>query len=116
VILHDSAISFVDTLISENPNFFELDFEVQKEQLIQKAKDKEAEMKATSPEKTAVNDILADDNNGGGAIVADNLGKLPLALQQLALASTRAKESGNTKLSLMIDNKMKELVKELNTE
>jgi hypothetical protein len=59
VILHDSAISFVDSLISENPDFFELDFEVQKEQLIQKAKEKESEMKTASPENKTVNDILA---------------------------------------------------------
>jgi len=52
----------------------------------------------------------------GGAIVADNLGKLPLALQQLALASERARSSGNIKLATSIDNKMKALVNELSVE
>lgn len=114
-ILHDSALQFVESLVSENKGFFGLDFTEQKKQLIQKAKDKANDIaKAATPEQSAVDDILND--NGGGAIVADNLGKLPLALQQLALASTRAKESGNNKLSAMIDSKMKELVKSLDVE
>jgi len=38
VVLHDSAINFVSELVLENPNFFEQDFETQKEQLIAKAR------------------------------------------------------------------------------
>jgi hypothetical protein len=39
VVLHDSAINFVNALMMENENFFEQDFQVQMEQLIAKAKE-----------------------------------------------------------------------------
>ena len=45
----------------------------------------------------------------GGVI--DDLGKLPLALQQLALARERAENLGDTKLSQQIGSKMKEIIK-----
>lgn len=38
VILHDSAINFINDLVLENENFFDQDLTVQKEQLIAKAK------------------------------------------------------------------------------
>jgi isopenicillin N synthase-like dioxygenase len=37
-VLHDSSLTFVDELVKENENFFELPFEKQKEMLINKAK------------------------------------------------------------------------------
>lgn len=58
IVLHDSAISFVDELISENAKFFEQDFEVQKQQLIDKAKKKTTELTASTPAQTTVNDII----------------------------------------------------------
>lgn len=39
VVLHDSAINFVNELSMANPNFYEQDFEIQKQQLIAKAKE-----------------------------------------------------------------------------
>ena len=39
VVLHDSAINFVNELSMADPNFFELDFELQKQALINKAKE-----------------------------------------------------------------------------
>lgn len=72
-ILHDSAIQFVDELMDENADaemcsendcnkgFFALDFATQKEKLIQKAKDKAAELVAPvdGKQKTAVEDALS---------------------------------------------------------
>ncbi len=39
VVLHDSAINFVNELSMAEPNFFELDFDLQKQALINKAKE-----------------------------------------------------------------------------
>ena len=43
----------------------------------------------------------------------DELGKLPLAIQQLALAITRAEESGDLALSKQIGDKIDSLLKEI---
>lgn len=42
------------------------------------------------------------------------LGKLPLAAQQLGLALMRANEAGNTALAKQIENKMKEIIASIN--
>ena len=47
---------------------------------------------------------------GGGN---DTLGKIPLALQQLALARERASTAGDTTLSNKIGDKIEELLKEI---
>lgn len=39
IVLHDSGMTFINELIEENPGFFDQDISLQKEQLIQKAKD-----------------------------------------------------------------------------
>jgi len=39
-----------------------------------------------------------------------NIGKIPLALQQLALAKFRAEESGDTETAKLLGEKMKELL------
>jgi hypothetical protein len=59
-ILHDSAISFIDELILENPKFFEQEFTVQKEQLIDKAKAKASVMTQTRTAIPSVDDIVND--------------------------------------------------------
>lgn len=46
----------------------------------------------------------------GGAVMNDSTGKIPLALQQLALARTRAQESGDSALAKIIGDKMEELI------
>lgn len=50
--------------------------------------------------------------NRGGAM-KDNLGKVPLALQQLGLAQMRAQDSGNQKLANEIQKKMDELLEQI---
>jgi len=53
---------------------------------------------------TAAN-IVEQIAGGGG-----DIGKIPLALQQLALARMRADETGDTQLSKQLGNKMDELL------
>jgi len=43
----------------------------------------------------------------------DIIGKLPLALQQLGLAATRAEDSGDIKLAKLIRSKMTDISKDL---
>lgn len=62
---------------------------------------KESEAKA----KIALNNA---PNNAGGGV--DSLGKIPLALQQLSLAATRAQESGDTALADRLNNKIDDLL------
>ena len=52
----------------------------------------------------------------GGAAKADQLGKVPLALQQIALASERANTQGNKKLVSALNQKSAELTKGLAQE
>jgi hypothetical protein len=47
---------------------------------------------------------------------SDDVGKIPLALQQLTLAATRAAELGNTKLAASINKKVNELLEGLSID
>jgi len=49
VVLHDSAINLVNTLMMENPNFFEQDFDTQLQQLVAKAKEISGAIALTTP-------------------------------------------------------------------
>jgi hypothetical protein len=50
VVLHDSSILMVDELIRENELFLDQDIDIQIEQLIAKAKEKEATLQAATPQ------------------------------------------------------------------
>lgn len=49
----------------------------------------------------------------GGGKLEDDLGKIPLALQQLALARERAITANDTTLANLLGKKMKELLPEI---
>ena len=49
VVLHDSAINLVNTLMMENPAFFEQDFDTQLQQLVAKAKEISGAIALTTP-------------------------------------------------------------------
>jgi hypothetical protein len=49
VVLHDSAINLVNTLMMENPAFFEQDFDTQLQQLVDKAKEISGAIALTTP-------------------------------------------------------------------
>lgn len=107
-ILHTSAVSFVSELILEDEKFFELELTDQKQKLIEKAKAKAAEIQPKNSQQTGImNDIL-----GGGSDI-DTLGKIPLALQQMALARERAITAGDTSLANNLGAKMRELTKDI---
>jgi len=65
VVLHDSAINFVNALMMENENFFEQDFQVQMEQLIAKAKEVTGDIGVVNgvvelDSKSIINDLVAN--------------------------------------------------------
>lgn len=110
VILHDSSFQFIDELIDEyastevcadddcSRGFFALNFDEQKDLLIEKAKNK-----ANSINVTAVTNGLLPA--GAAPVVGDELGKIPLALQQMTNAVVDAEAIGNKKLSKAIQDK-----------
>ena len=55
----------------------------------------------------------SDGNTGNSGGVDDTIGKLPLAIQQLALAKMRAEESGDSALAKILGDKMNELIKNI---
>lgn len=48
-VIHNSGLQIVDSLLRENDNFFEQEFTIQQEQLIQKAKDMGAKVSTQTP-------------------------------------------------------------------
>lgn len=62
-VLHDSAITFVSELETEDPKFFEKDFADQKAALIEKAKSVTIGIKSTTG---ALSDTLINEATGGG--------------------------------------------------
>lgn len=101
-VLHEEIYQFVDQLSGANKDFFEWDLAKQKTELENLAKARATELTPNSA--AAIVDSIA---RGGG------IGKIPLALQQLALARTRAEESGDLVLAKTIGNKMDELLNEI---
>ena len=66
-------------------------------------------MDMTDPE----NPVLSNMGSGGGKQTNDQLGKIPLALQQLALARERANTAGDTALSKQLSDAMDSLTNQL---
>jgi hypothetical protein len=99
VILHDSGVTLIKELMRENPNYLELDLNEQISLLIAKAQDK------------------ADSIKGVGALTADgisdNLGKIPLAIQQISLAIDRMKQNGDNASVALLTKKLKTLTGEI---
>jgi len=107
VVLHDSGISIVKKLVEVNASFFDQDVPVQREQLVAEAK--------KIAQEAGVRVGIADTVMGKtvASTQGDDLGKIPLALQQIALARERAITAGDTALATQLANKMKELTKQI---
>jgi hypothetical protein len=101
----------------DSVDFYQMEFKKQKELIIKKVKEyisvidnESADARATAFSAAGTGNQLTEEqilNMGGGV----NLnGKLPLAIQQLALARTRAEDSGDQALSKQIGDKIDELL------
>jgi hypothetical protein len=52
----------------------------------------------------------------GGGVNSDEIGKVPLAIQQLSLAATRVEAIGNSALAKKLNSTIAELIKQIETE
>ena len=99
-IISCNITSFVKRAIEENEDFFSLKTAEQKTIISAFA---DEIIKANSTKEA----VLA---NQGGVIADTGLGKVPLAIQQLSLAMTRAKELGDVKLVADLKDKTRALI------
>jgi hypothetical protein len=113
-IIHANIKGLIETAKEENNNFMSLKLNERKEIIESLAENILNQMSSRGQVMDMISppDELESENNidSDSAQAADNLGKLPLAIQQLALAATRAEDSGNIKLKNQIEEKIKELL------
>ena len=94
-IFYINRSNIMSDILQETPNFYSLDTKIQREKILAKV--------------TAIKLGMM----GIGTSEKDVLGKVPLALQQLALARERAREAGDMELAQSIGVKMDELLAEI---
>jgi hypothetical protein len=94
--------------LEENPQWYELPFSQQQADVYAMAAEKQMEI------KSGIVPLMDDVSEPGSAAEeADNLGKLPLAIQQLSLAAERANKAGNAKLFKVLNDKINNLLAEI---
>lgn len=99
-IITSNIQSFVQRAIDEDPDFAERPLKEQK-----------AKMQAYAQEQIAAADAARIQMPGDTSETeTDIIGKIPLAVQQLSLAATRAQEAGNTALAATITAKINQLL------
>jgi hypothetical protein len=120
-ILHDSVIPIIQNKMLEETGWMEKELGEKIDDVIEEAKRIESEIGASMPQQNSesiINGLLSSPVGADvaqqpmlqPAVKGDELGKLPLAAQQLGLALTRANEAGNPKLAAQIEKKMQEII------
>jgi len=104
-ILHSSVLNFISDAIAADDKFLDKEVPEQIKVVQDMAKAKAAEITDTNLA------IYQTPNSVGGG--GDFIGKIPLSLQQLALARARATESNDKGLANQIGDKMDELLKKI---
>lgn len=112
-IISSNINEFVQRAIDEDPTFTQKKLKEQKDKMTEYAKEV---LGALDTAKKIINNIPdeemeAAEEQGGGGNELDQIGKLPLAIQQLSLAATRATESGDQALAKRLNKKVDELLK-----
>ena len=103
-IVSSNINEFVQRALDEDPKFAGMALKDQKAKLLTYAQE------ITTKLDTA-KQIVADVNAGAaGSASSDIIGKIPLAVQQLSLAATRASDAGNTALAASITEKINQLL------
>jgi hypothetical protein len=103
-IVSSNINEFVQRALDEDPDFAGKPLKDQKAKLLTYA------IEITNKLDTA-KQIVADVNAGAaGGATSDIIGKIPLAVQQLSLAATRASDAGNTALAASITQKINQLL------
>lgn len=116
-IISSNINEFVERALEEVQGFADKEIKDQKAIIAgyaQEQIDKENEdLKIDMPEEEIAPEEEAPINDTPGVITNADIGKLPLALQQLALAKTRSIADGDQKLADLIETKMKQLIESL---
>jgi hypothetical protein len=107
-ILSANLAAFVMQKIEENPLWYDLSFSQQQADVYALAAEKQLQIKSGL---VPLMDDVQDTSTP--AEEADNLGKLPLAIQQLSLAAERANKAGNAKLFKVLNDKINNLLAEI---
>jgi hypothetical protein len=107
-ILSANLAAFVMQKLEENPQWYELSFSQQQADVYALAAEKQAQI------QSGLVPLMDDvEDTSTPAEEADNLGKLPLAIQQLSLAAERANKAGNAKLFKVLNDKINNLLAEI---
>jgi len=110
-IVHCNIKKFLETCLQEDKEFLSKPYNEQTKKIYSLAEAQLNKGKASSKVADIVNNSgQVDTNQSIVETESDVIGKLPLALQQLGLAATRAREAGNVALGKKIEAKMNELV------
>ncbi len=108
-IISSNIQAFVQRAIDEDDGFPGLKLEEQRTILIAYAQEQlqaaDIANQIISENQAKMNDANTADNSN-----ADIIGKIPLAVQQLSLAATRATDAGNLKLAAIITTKINQLL------
>jgi hypothetical protein len=106
-IVSSNINEFVQRALDEDPKFAGLPLKTQKAKLLKYANE------IISKQDTA-QQIIADVNGNAANITnnasSDIIGKIPLAVQQLSLAASRAKDAGDNELAASITAKINQLL------
>ena len=100
-IYYLNKVRIIDSLLAQNPMFYMLPYEKQKPLIDRKIQETKIELGLNVPGL-----ILGGDEK-------DVLGKVPLALQQLALARERANTARDMELVRKLGDKMDELLEQI---
>jgi hypothetical protein len=107
-ILSANLAGFITQKVEEDATWYDKPFNVQRAELYTMAAEKQAQIRAgIVPIMDNMSDSGASDED------SDNLGKLPLAIQQLSLAAERAGKAGNTALFKTLNDKINNLLGEI---
>lgn len=112
-IISSNINEFVQRAIDEDPKFAEKPLKEQKATMLKYADEILGKLDTS---KKIIDDLALGEpdtepvTEPGASDDLDNIGKLPLAIQQLTLAATRAGELGNTALAARLNKKVDELL------
>jgi hypothetical protein len=108
-ILSANLAAFVMQKVDEDAGWYDKPVQQQRADVYVLAAEKQMEI------KSGLVPLMDDmsDTASTPAEEADNLGKLPLAIQQLSLAAERANKAGNAKLFKVLNDKINNLLAEI---
>jgi hypothetical protein len=107
-ILSANLAAFVMQKVDEDATWYDKPVQLQRADVYALALEKQMQI------KSGIVPLMDDvEDTSTPAEEADNLGKLPLAIQQLSLAAERANKAGNAKLFKVLNDKINNLLSEI---